>query len=595
MGGGNFGSVGSLLNTNTVEAFQALDRRAIISQAVQNLRDDVESGRVEENPERLNRFVLITFADLKKYKFIYWFAFPTIASCKTLAATAPTLLQQAFSAAQISSLHEQFSRNTQGVALVRSLGEGAVQLGSLSDGTKFFPAGEMVTVAIGDASTLEEHPGWNVRNLVYFLHYKWKLFQVRILLMRDHVSDKLLTQCRVLDLTLEAQAEESIVPGWEADAKNKAKPRSVNLASQMDPKKLLTTAVDLNLKLMKWRLAPEMKLDEIAGLKCLLLGSGTLGCNIARSLLGWGCRNISFVDSGRVSFSNPVRQTLFTFEDCLEGGLPKAEAAAAAVKRIFPECNVQGYALRIAMPGHPIPPSDLEKAREEHDRLLSLAREHDVIFLLTDSREARWLGTVMGASLGKIVINAALGFDTYLVMRHGNRTRGDCQLGCYFCNDVVAPTDSLRDRSLDQQCTVTRPGVSMMASSLAIELLVSLLHSPLLDSTPADTPASGATPNADNPVGLVPHQIRGFLGNYSNSLIVGHAYDRCSACSKPVLEGYLKEPWEFVLNACGNPTFLEDLTGLTEMKQEEVDWGFDDVDGNDSDFSMTDSEMEKST
>lgn len=50
----------------------------------------------------------------------------------------------------------------------------------------------------------------------------------------------------------------------------------------------------------------------------------------------WGVRNITLVDSGKVSFSNPVRQPLFEFDDCLDGGKPKAEAAAAALKRVFP-------------------------------------------------------------------------------------------------------------------------------------------------------------------------------------------------------------------------------------------------------------------
>lgn len=50
---------------------------------------------------------------------------------------------------------------------------------------------------------------------------------------------------------------------------------------------------------------------------------------------------------------------------------------------------------------------------------------------------------------------------------------------CYFCNDIVTPQNTMKDRTLDQMCTVTKPGLSFIAAAYAAELYVSLLHHPL--------------------------------------------------------------------------------------------------------------------
>jgi len=42
------------------------------------------------------------------------------------------------------------------------------------------------------------------------------------------------------------------------------------------------------------------------------------------------------VDNGVVSFSNPARQSLYTFEDCVSGTTLKVDASAAAMRKIDP-------------------------------------------------------------------------------------------------------------------------------------------------------------------------------------------------------------------------------------------------------------------
>ncbi len=141
--------------------------------------------------------------------------------------------------------------------------------------------------------------------------------------------------------------------GWERNAQGKLAPKIADLGPLMDPRKLADQAVDLNLKLMRWRIMPEIKLETIQSTRCLLLGAGTLGCYVARALLGWGVRQITLVDSAKVSFSNPVRQPLFDFEDCLDGGQPKAECAASKLARIYPGVRPRASASAFQCPAIP--------------------------------------------------------------------------------------------------------------------------------------------------------------------------------------------------------------------------------------------------
>jgi ubiquitin-like modifier-activating enzyme ATG7 len=114
----------------------------------------------------------------------------------------------------------------------------------------------------------------------------------------------------------------------------------------------------------------------------------------------------------------------------------------------------------------------------------------------------------------KLCINAALGFDSYMVMHHGRRlhTAPSSSHGCYFCSDIVAAGNSQRDRTLDEQCTVTRPGLSFIAAALCAELLVALLHRDPRAARRADggDDSDHGGHNDDEDSGAIPpHQIRG--------------------------------------------------------------------------------------
>lgn len=410
--------------------------------------------------------------------------------------------------------------------------------------------------------------------------------------------------------------------GWQLGG-----PRSVSIAPPSDPATLSRDACGLNLALMRWRMLPELDLPALSGLRVLLLGSGTLGCHIARDLLAWGVQTFTFVDSGRVAYSNPVRQPLFEFADASApgGGKMKAAAAAEALGRIHPGVTAVGIEMSIPMPGHPVPPGEDSATMASVARLEALMLGHDLTLLLTDTRESRWLPTLIAASHGLPAVTVGLAFDSLLVMRHGIRdvttaaaaaaaaaiagllpsaspeAQQQPHLSCYFCGGIDAPVNSTRNRSLDQQCTVTRPGAAPLASAIAAELIVSLLHHPLrfgvpsVESDDGPSPAAAAAATAaeaegadpaeasdsgaaaaaagPSPLGAVPQQVRLFLPSFAPVLGGSPASRHCTACGDGVVAAYRSLGYGFlrdVFNAPAQARFLEHVAGVPAVAESAV-------------------------
>lgn len=372
---------GTLRNANTMEQFMHdWDKRELLKEAGRRIAEDIASGAALAEPERLLRFLLLTFADLKTHKYYYWFAFPAFAITPPPIGTDAVALASVLSGDQLHALAVGYAelgspggsnsndegRGAAGAALgagdaaapppffcVRIVG-GAKMLprdedefvdvsgpGDAGVGLEVgplaaFPAwreqaaqrndGTEVLLAFCDPCPLAGHPGWPMRNLVALASVIAKgMDSVGIIAFREPPpgsADRgasaaaemrpnaappppsLLIRVAVpaapasfCNVTAGVDDTPPIV-GWEKNSNGKLGPRLMDLSAQMDPVALAESSVDLNLRLMRWRLMPSLQTERVAATKCLLMGAGTLGCAVARCLIGWGVRHITFVDSG---------------------------------------------------------------------------------------------------------------------------------------------------------------------------------------------------------------------------------------------------------------------------------------------------------
>lgn len=74
---------GELFNVNTIEEFKSLDKLKLLNTWGQNVYLEVTNA-TSFDYKLFNKFYILTYSDLKKYKFYYWVAYPTLSNTWTV-------------------------------------------------------------------------------------------------------------------------------------------------------------------------------------------------------------------------------------------------------------------------------------------------------------------------------------------------------------------------------------------------------------------------------------------------------------------------------------------------------------------------------
>jgi ubiquitin-like modifier-activating enzyme ATG7 len=234
--------------------------------------------------------MILSFADLKKYKFHYWFAFPAIhsepawvpsdishdsvGSNQNEGNTKPPItinLTSTESSALVDAV-QSWGRGVdacqKGFFLARKIRKSASEadipansvdvleydweIGSLSSYENGFFSevrSEDSYVCFADPSNYDSAPGWMLRNLLVFVKQRWGLDEVQILRYRDSHLNPGQGRSTILPLrskhstppkSIESQHLNPPMPkvtGWERNAAGKLTGKVVDLTEYLDPKR----------------------------------------------------------------------------------------------------------------------------------------------------------------------------------------------------------------------------------------------------------------------------------------------------------------------------------------------------------------------
>jgi sulfur-carrier protein adenylyltransferase/sulfurtransferase len=124
--------------------------------------------------------------------------------------------------------------------------------------------------------------------------------------------------------------------------------------------------------------------------RVLVVGAGGLAAPVLQYLVGGGVGHLTLVDGDHVSLSNLHRQVLFRETDI---GALKVEAAAASLRRLNTECEIQTVPL-------PLDPANAPQLVAGSTLVLDCADSFAVSYILSDTCRAAGIPLISASVLG---------------------------------------------------------------------------------------------------------------------------------------------------------------------------------------------------
>lgn len=152
-----------------------MDRALLLKAEAKKILHDIKSGKVEENPALLLRFLVISFADLKNWKVYYNVAFPSLIFDSKITLLSLKLASQVLKQEEATSLSNAFtewrkSSETTVVPffLINISPDSSATIRQLKDWKACQGNGQKLLFGFYDHGN-RGFPGWALRNYIAFV------------------------------------------------------------------------------------------------------------------------------------------------------------------------------------------------------------------------------------------------------------------------------------------------------------------------------------------------------------------------------------------------------------------------------------------